>query len=301
MALMAHRVQRVWNPIVQLPMLALTAYVAWLLLAPPSASQELVGMLGVVTARAAAAFALFAAARSRRPQRIWSYLGVGATLWATASAISLGIRLMSGQPPALPSAPDLIYLAGYLAALTGVATYRQPDPERFGRVREILDVAILALAVSSLLWIVLLRPALTAGFGDPISLIWAAIAPTLASILAVLLIRLAMRSTSSDRARVFLFLAAAATILVLADLANAYARLQDEVSIAGFVEVGWMGAALIMMSVGLHLRAANGQEGDERSGAQKAISRLEPMLPLALTYVVVGSAILGWWLTRQID
>ena len=301
MAPMAHRVQRVWNPIIQLPILALIAYVAWLLLAPPSGAQALVGLMEVVAARAAAAFALLAAARRRHTQRIWSYLGIGAALWAIASAIDLGTRLMSGQPPALPSAPDLIYLAGYLAVLTGVATFRQPDPERFGRVREILDVAILGLAASSLLWIVLLRPALAVGFTDPISLIWAAIAPILASILAVLLIRLAMRSTSGDRARIFLFLASAATILVVADLANAYARLQDEIIITGFVEVGWIGAALIMMSVGLRRREADGQERSEPSASRKAASRIEPMLPLVLTYLVVGTAILGWWLTRQVD
>ena len=113
-------------------------------------------MLGVISSRAAASLVLLAVARhQQQPQRIWSYLGVGAALWAAASALDLGIRLMSGQPPTLPAASDLIYLAGSLAALTGAATYRQQHPERFGRVREILDVAILALAVGALAWIAL--------------------------------------------------------------------------------------------------------------------------------------------------
>ncbi|GMR11635.1 MAG: hypothetical protein BMS9Abin28_2472 [Anaerolineae bacterium] len=301
MALMVQRAQQAWNPSVHLPILALAAYVAWLLLAPPSVEQELLGILGVVAARAAAAFALLAAARGRQTQRIWSYLGIGAVLWATASAIDLGIRLTSGKPASLPSAADLIYLAGYLAALTGVATYRQQDPERFGRVREILDVAILALAVGALAWMILIRPALAVGFGDPISLIWAAIAPTLNSILVVLFVRLAMRSTSSERAKAFLPLAAAAAVLALADLANAYARLLDEVTTTSLIEVGWITAALIMMNVGLRVRAIGGQKIRERTAVQRAASRIEPMLPLALTYVVVGSAIVGWWLTRQVD
>ena len=301
MALMVQRLQHAWRPILYLPILGLVAYAAWLLFTPPSLAQELLGMLGAVSSRAAAAFALLAAARQQQPQRIWSYLGVGAALWATASAIDLGIRLTSGEPPALPSAADLVYLAGYLAALTGVATYRQQDPERFGRVREILDVAILALAVGALAWIIIIRPALTVGFGDPISLIWAAIAPALGSILIVLFIRLAMRSTSSEKARNFLLLAAAGAILTLADLANAYSRLQDAITTAGFIEVGWITAALIMMSVGLRVRVADNQATRERSPIQRAASRVEPMLPLALTYVVVGSAILGWWLTKQVD
>ncbi len=301
MALMVQRLQRLWNPTIHLPFITLALYTVWLVLASPSIAQELIGTIGVVAARAAAAFALLAAARSRRPQRLWSYLGVGAALWATASAIDLGIRLMSGQPPALPSPPDLVYLAGYMAALTGVVAYRQPDPERFGRVREILDIGILALAVSALAWIVLLRPALGVGFGEPIPMIWAAFAPMLASILAVLLARLAMRATSGESARRFLLLATAAAMLAVADLANAYARLQDEITTTGFVEIVWIAASLTVMSVGLGLRSADDKDSGEPSAALKAASRIEPLLPLALTYVVVGTAILGWWLTRQVD
>ena len=208
---------------------------------------------------------------------------------------------MSGQPPGLPSASDLVYLAGYLAALTGVVTYRQLDPERFGRVREILDIAILTLAVSALAWIILLRPALAVGFGNPIPLIWAAFAPILASILAVLLARLAMRSISGGFVRIFLLLAMAAAMLAIADLANSYVRLLDDVSTVGFIEVVWIGAALIVMGVGLRLQAADENNLGEHSAVQKAASRIEPMLPLVLTYLVVGIAILGWWLTRQVD
>ncbi len=78
MALMAQRAQRVWDPRIHLPALSLAAYAAWLLLAPPFTAQDLLGSLGVVAARAGAAFALLAVARRRQPQRIWSHLGVGA-------------------------------------------------------------------------------------------------------------------------------------------------------------------------------------------------------------------------------
>ena len=50
MTLMALRVQRVWNPAIHLPLLALFAYAAWLVLASPSRAQELLGALGVVAA-----------------------------------------------------------------------------------------------------------------------------------------------------------------------------------------------------------------------------------------------------------
>ena len=85
------------------------------------------------------------------------------------------------------------------------------------------------------------------------------------------------------------------------DLANAYARLQENVTTAGFIEVVWIGAALIVMSVGLRLQAAEENNTGEFSAARRTASRIEPMLPLVLTYLVVGTAILGWWLTRQVD
>ena len=170
-----------------------------------------------------------------------------------------------------------------------------------GGCEKSLDIAILTLAVTAMAWIILLRPALAVGFGDPIPVIWASFAPILASILAVLLARLAMGSNSGDSARMFLLLATAAAMLAIADLVNAFARLQEDVATTGFVEVVWIGAALIVMTVGLRLGAAGGKSNTERLALKKAASRIEPMLPLVLTYLVVGIAILGWWLTRQVD
>ena len=87
---MAQQIRRAWNPSLHLPVIALVAYAMWLLLAPQSAAQELLGSLGVLAARAGAAFALLSASRRLQAQRIWGYLGIGAALWATASAINLG-------------------------------------------------------------------------------------------------------------------------------------------------------------------------------------------------------------------
>ncbi|MCK4693935.1 MAG: hypothetical protein KAT23_09890, partial [Anaerolineales bacterium] len=159
---------------------AILVFVVWLWLAPLSPALGPTASVFVFLARVAAAFTTLAYAKVSDPpegRRSWRYFGVSLTLWASADALQVVSWVLTGAPLHLPSAGDLLNLAGYLAALAALVTYPASPPERFGRFRDLLDQIILGLAVFALAWLILIQPVLDVGMGEPIQIFWAAVSP----------------------------------------------------------------------------------------------------------------------------
>ncbi|MEK6587997.1 MAG: PAS domain S-box protein, partial [Chloroflexota bacterium] len=301
---MRSRLRFAWQPSLRLPILTVIAYLIWLIAAPPSLLRSIVGLLGSLAARLAAAYGLLTAARRlhRAPtETAWRTFGVGATLWAVGAGVAVGIRLASAGRLPLPSLADWIAIAGSLAALTGIASYRQRMPERFSRVREFLDIAILALAVAALAWLVFIRAALAVGLGGPIQVLWAAMPPAMELVLVGLLVRLSLRSEDKNETTVFGLLAFAALILTASDLGDGYRRLLGDASTGTLIEAGWMAAGLLMVFAAQKLQTERAAEWDPRPALLRVGHRLEALLPIAFTYAVVGTVILDWWLSKRVD
>lgn len=296
---MLARVRAYWVPTLHWPLVAAAAYLLWALTGAASPPLLAGGSSGAAAIRAVAAFLFLRMAADeldQRARRSWRYIGVGMALWAASAAAGALVRLLQGAAPDLPSLPDLLSLAGSLAILTGVATFRHP--ERFGRLRELLDVTILVLAVSTLTWLVLVRTALRVGLADPIQVLWSAVAPVLDLVTAGLLARHLLRSDSSHEAFTFGLFALGSLISVAADLGDGYRRLQELTLAGGLIEWGWMAAALLYVQVARRIpdrrRVAAGSP-------PRAAVRLEALLPIFLTYVVVGSAATDAWFSGQPD
>ena len=304
MATMRPRFHQIRLPSVLLPGLGLIGYLLWLVAAEPSLPRDLIGMLGGLGAKAAATYALLNASnRVAVPagQRSWRTFGVGLALWTLGAGIEVTMRIATGRLPALPSVPDWLGMAGAMAALAAVIAYPRRVSERFSRVREVLDVAILALGVAALAWLVFIRATLAVGLGDPIKVLWSAVGPALDLVLVGLLARHMLRSEARGDATLFGLLAAGALFLAGAELGDGYRRLLGDLSTAGLVELGWMAAGLLFIAAASRLGRPHPETQASRPVSSRVASRLEAVLPIAFTYAVVGTLIADWWLSKQVD
>lgn len=304
MARMLLRLQRFRRPGLLLPVLALVGYGIWLIVSPPTLLRDLVGMIGGLGAKAAATLALLAASGrmvNSAEQRTWRTFGVGLALWTLAAGIDVAMRISTGHLPILPSVSDWLGMAGALAALTAIVTNPRRVSERFSRVREVLDVAILALGVAALAWLVFIRATLAVGLGDPIEVFWSAVGPALDLVLVGLLARHMLRSDSRGEATLFGLLASGALFLAAADLGDGYRRLLADPTTSGLVELGWMAAGLLVVAAATRLGVPRPAARASRPVFSRVASRLEALLPIAFTYAVVGTVIADWWLSKQVD
>jgi PAS domain S-box-containing protein len=304
MASMLLRLRQLRRPGLLWQALGLLGYSLWVIATPPTLLRDLIAMFGSVAAKAAATFALLVASgrlAETPEQRSWRTLGVGLALGTLAAGIEVLIRISTGGLPGLPSVSDWLGMAGALAALTAIVAYPPRISERFSRVREVLDVAILSLAVGALAWLVFIRATLAVGIGDPVEVLWSAVGPGLDLILVGLLVRRVLRSEARGEATLFGLLSSGFLLLAAADLGNGYRRLLGDPSTGGLVELGWMAAGLLVVAAATRLGVPRPAARESRPGFTRVVSRLEALLPIAFTYAVVGTVIADWWLSKQVD
>ncbi|MEW6566965.1 MAG: PAS domain-containing sensor histidine kinase [Chloroflexota bacterium] len=283
---------------------ATAAYVVWALLPWGTALRASTTSVLTLAARAAASAAALSAARSLSQvplRKAWNYLGIGLGFWALAEVLA-ALRWLGGWWPApIPSQGDFLALAGYLALIAALGGSPSAPPERFGRLRGLLDVAILALAVIGLCWMVLLRPAMDIPLGNLVRVSWAASRSVLDLILAALAARLLLQASVRPAHVMARLLVSAFLVLAAVDLVYGYRLLFGDFRPGGALDAGWMAASLLL--VGAALTAGRELPGVEASeGARgRTAARLEPLLAIALTYAVVGYTVLDWRFNGRVD
>jgi len=167
-------------------------YVLWIALAPETMEGSLFPTVLVFGVRLIVAWAAAKALpkiRLETEQRSWRLLAVALLIWAAADALVVLLWVLRGQPLHSPSFRELLVLAGYLAALTAFVTYPTEQPGRFGRLREVLDLAILVISVLTISWLIFLGSTFRARTLSPRDAIWMSILPTFDHILLDLVLR----------------------------------------------------------------------------------------------------------------
>ncbi|UCF60596.1 MAG: PAS domain-containing sensor histidine kinase [Anaerolineaceae bacterium] len=286
--------------------LAALFYLLMLVIVP---SSPLLGPLiafFILAARAVAALTSGAAVQTIKlpdERKSWRYLYISLTLWVSADAIESVSWVVRGTPIPTPSVGDLLRFAGCLAALTFFTGYPVSPPERFGRFRDLLDQIILGLAVLALSWLIFISPILDIGMGNTVQIFWSTIFPVFDSVILVLLLRLILLATNNQVRRSFLSLGFAFLIIAVCDLADGYRILQGGVVEPGLIEAGWLVSnTFLTLASFLVIRVSiSNEENERRRGRQRIATRLEPLLPIAFTYAVVGITAFDWWLSGEVD
>lgn len=281
-------------------------YLLMLVIARSSPFLGPIAALLILAARAVAALTSGSAVQDIKipdQRKSWRYLYISLTLWVSADAIESISWVVWGTPIPTPSVGDLLRFAGYLAALTSFTAYPVLPPERFGRFRDLLDQIILGLAALALFWLVFIGPILNIGMGNTAQIFWSAIFPVFDSVLLVLLLRLILLANHSHERGAFWSLGFAFLLIAVSNLADGYHILQGGTIGVGLIEGGWL-ASSIFLALASHLVvrvSVSDEDHEQRRGRQRISTRLEPLLPIAFTYAVVGLTAFDWWLSGEVD
>ncbi len=235
---------------------------------------------------------------ARRARRL---LGAAWFLWTLAEGYRALAWAVTGNPPGLPSITDLLRLSGYLSFLAAAVTYSSSAAGRYGRLRDVLDTAIMLTAGAALSWLVVVRPVSMALPANPVLLLWTSFAPTLDLVLLLMAVRMMLTAGTPGEARGFGTLALSLVALWISDLARSYLGIGGEIGAPAMVEAGWGVAACLtaFLPTSLPLRAI--EPGSEVPTARPLRLRADAVLPVALTYAVVGFTLLNWRLASVID
>jgi PAS domain S-box-containing protein len=285
---------------------AIMLYSLWVLLAPATVSRSqfavwlsvFVGLAGSL-----AATIYLNNLRGRDIFRSWQLIVITMWIWTAAVSIEAFVWIITSAPITAPSVANLLELAGYLAVFTALVLYPIFQPERFGRLREALDMTILIIAVVALAWFVLIEPVINIGVILPHRIFWLAMPPVFDGILLLLVIRLALLVSHSAEQRAFLILAGCFTFLFLSDLGSSYQILQRESVGGGLSESAWM-LCMTGMGFSLHTLSHSFDHTDAAMEEEATLSRrlrVEQLLPIVFTYAVVGFILVDWWVSGAIN
>jgi PAS domain S-box-containing protein len=235
-------------------------------------------------------------------ERSWRYLSVAIWIWAATYAIDGTAVAFFGKPLGSPSVVDLLRLAGYLGALSFAVSYPVSPPGRFGRLRDTLDIVILIIAVLTLDWLIFIRPVFTVGLAQPGEVFWISLNPVFDTILLVLLVRLLLNHSGKPQNTLFKALSLSFFTLFLADLAGSYQVLNHEVIVSPFLGLNIGLCVGFMLFTFSRLQEKVNASSPSHGAIPRGLAyRFERLLPLALTYIVVGFILIDWWLSGTVD
>ncbi|MEX0788720.1 MAG: PAS domain-containing sensor histidine kinase, partial [Anaerolineales bacterium] len=189
-----------------------------------------------------------------------------------------------------------------IALSAAIATYPIQPPDRFGRIRSLLDITILVLAVLGMAWLVLLRPILEVGLSGPDLLFWQAVRLASDLILVALLVRLVLLARRRSEIVGFQAITLAAMVQTGADLFAGYQQIlrAPAGALVGTHLAEIAGALLIAYGA---WRIGARREGERRASpeARPLGPNLEALLPVAMTYLVVGFTGVDYWFRGEVD
>jgi signal transduction histidine kinase len=233
--------------------------------------------------------------------RAWRFLSTAWFLAGLGALVRWGEWALRAEVPRVPSASDLMLLAASSCALWAVASYGAGPKERFGRLRNWLDIAILFLSVVGLSWLTLLQPVLEIGIATPVQAFWGLLWPTLDLVFLALVFRLLLLADRGSERQSIALLGIAGIVALAGHLTAGVEAITGESSPSGRVEVllmtaGLLGAVAAFVAGRTKARSTSGPTLRRGRAAQA-----EALLPIVFTYAAVGYVGVDAWIQRSVD
>lgn len=177
---------------------------------------------------------LYGIHRHRPKGLAWPMIALGLSLWVLGDLYWNAYAWVTGGEAPFPSPADALYLLAYLPLLTGILMI-----VRGGRPRrsDLLDAAIVGLAVSLVVWFVAIHPAVNAGHSSTGVGLVAVTYPTMDYLLVLAMAQLLFSAELKNRALVWM-IAAFSTVLVT-DVVYAWLRAHSDFSAGSWVNLGY--------------------------------------------------------------
>ncbi|MHA0286887.1 putative bifunctional diguanylate cyclase/phosphodiesterase [Mycobacterium sp. C3-094] len=228
---------------------------------------------------AAACAGLAARSASGRLRRAWSLMTAALAAWTLGDATWFVYEVILRQEVPVPSLADGFYVV--FAALATVAmTQFVAEPLRQSRLRIVLDSITVTLCLFLLAWILVLDDVYSAYREDRAAIIVAFLYPAADIVMLTIAVVTLMRTTGGQRVAISL-LAAAITVMAVADSAYAGMVAQDTYRSGDLIDAAWAWAAALFAAAAVISRAAPSARAPGLPSPSKASVWL-PFIPLLL-------------------
>ncbi len=282
----------------------LAAYCIFVALARSTQLEGWLGLGLLISARGIVVAGLFSVIRSAQRPRFDFFLqftGVAFLLWVAADLFA-GLAWIPDIPlnPA-PNWSDLFRVAGYAAFMAAILNFPRSSRERFGRYQDLVELAILALIIGSMIWLILLRPVWEIGFADAVAMGWSAV-PIFCDLFAIFAcLRHALLSgPDPSQRRLASFLAGGFFFFLPGNLYAGYSLLQLQQPAFPWVAAMWIAANLLIWEAlrGFQTRSLDKQIDPGRFGER---GHWDTFIILSASYFVVGFSAVDWWYRQRMD
>ncbi len=268
-------------------------YIAWRIAGwgGPDAETFINDLVFIPAGVVATATAFLAARRATTPaaRRAWRLFGLAFALYCAGDVTWFWLADLAGGTLPFPSLADIGYLGWYPFLLLGLIAIPRIRTE--GRLRELLDLAIVAVGSATIVWFVVIEPVVQAGADDAAQMLVAVAYPvgdllTLFALAALFMSRI----TGTSRTALILF-GVGVGLNAVADLAYARLALDSAYTSGAPIDVaymvGWLALALAGLAQASRRIARPARVGPAEP--HRAITFL-PYVAVALLYAALVAA-----------
>lgn len=228
---------------------------------------------------------------------------VGVALWSI-SLLTRGLQWAGVDRAALlmvPSAAEFLSLAGGLAVMGALMWLPLNRSRRFGRLRTLLDFAILTTSIITLTWLILLEPPITLQMIDLPEALWLGAGPMVDVALLAILIQLWLTNSLPGPRMRNSGLTAWIILRLIADLAHGFLYLQDQPAVSLAPGLAWYVSGASLWGA-ITIKPLGGDGSDADPAHRPAFgARLGANMSAFLAYIVAGFLVLDRSISGTFD